>query len=117
MFNIDVKTEKDLLKLKPFEFETWVCDVLFAYQTKKAQDMGIDGFTLDGTPIQAKQIEKVGRPLVDNFETAIKRAKKNKGIIVAFGFTKDAHEEVARIKKEGIERTLRTVKELLEMGF
>lgn len=111
------KTEKDLWKLEPFEFENWVCDVLFATQTVKVKDMGIDGFTLDGTAIQAKHMEKAGRKFVDEFETAIKRAKRNKGIIVAFGFTKDAYEEVARIKKEGIEIILRTVKELLDMGF
>jgi len=111
------KTEGDLRKIKPFEFENWVCDVLFAIQTKKAKDMGIDGFMLDGTAIQAKQMDKVGRPIVDEFAYAVKRAKKTKGIIVSFGFTKDAIEEIARAKKEGIEIIHRTVKELLEMGF
>ena len=86
-------------------------------QTKKAKDMGIDGYAIDGIAIQAKQMDKVGRPLVDNFEASMKRAKTNKGIIVAFSFTKDSYEEVARIKTEGIEITLRTVVELLDMGF
>ncbi len=111
------KTEDDLRKLHPFEFENWVCDVLFAIQTKKAKDMGIDGYTIDGTVLQAKQMDKVGRPIVDNFEASMKRAKTNKGIVIAFSFTKDAFEEVARIKSENIDITLRSVKELLEMGF
>jgi hypothetical protein len=41
--------------------------------SKKVGDMGIDGITFDGIPIQAKQSEKVGRSVVDNFETAINR--------------------------------------------
>ena len=51
------------------------------------------------------------------FETAIKRAKRQRGMIVAFGFTKDTYEEIARVKKEGIDIIPRTVKELLDMGY
>ena len=77
--------------------------------------MGIDGFYLDGTPIQVKQIEDVGRNPVDNFETAIKRDGKTKGVIVAFSFGKGAYEEVARAKlEEGLEITLKTVEEILK---
>lgn len=42
------------------------------------------------------QSERVGRNVVDNFETAVERAGKDKGYIVAFSFTKGAREEVAR---------------------
>jgi len=42
-----------------------------------------------------KQSEDVGRNVIDNFETAIKRANKKRGIIVAFSFGKGAYEEVA----------------------
>ncbi len=58
--------------------------------------MGIDGYTLDKVPISVKQSERVGRNIVDNFETAIKRDKKDKGIIVGYSFTKGAYNEAKR---------------------
>lgn len=45
-----------------------------------------------------KQSDGIGRNVVDNFETALTRGKFKKGFIVAFGFTKGAHEETARVK-------------------
>ena len=65
---------------------------------KKSGDMGIDGWLIDGRPLQVKKSKSVGRNVVDNFETAIRRANKDKGVIVAFSFTKGAHEEVARAR-------------------
>lgn len=51
---------------------------------------------------------------MDNFETAMQRIDKNKGVIVAFSFGKGAYEEVARAKLEqGLEITLKTVEEIL----
>ncbi len=41
----------------------------------------------------------MGRVAVDKFETAVERNGKGAGYIVAFSFTKDAHEEVARVKR------------------
>ena len=78
--------------------------------------MGIDGRLLgDATPIQVKQSEHVGRNVVDNFETAIRREKKKKGMIIAFSFSKGAHEEAARAKnKDGLDIELKTVKEIME---
>jgi len=62
-----------------------------------------------------KQSDGVGRNVVDNFETALKRQGCKKGYIVAFSFTKGAYEEVARIKNKGeLEIKLITVKDLLE---
>ncbi|MFQ6072364.1 MAG: restriction endonuclease, partial [Methanosarcinales archaeon] len=57
-----------------------------------------DAYTPEDIPVQIKKSEKVGRNVVDNFETAIRREKKESGIIIAFSFTKDAYEEVARFK-------------------
>ena len=51
--------------------------------------------------------------MVDNFETALKRAKYAKGYIVAFSFGKGAYEEAARVKKEGLDIKLIRVSELL----
>lgn len=108
-------SEKELKKYQPFEFQNWVCEKLGGrINPRKSGDMGIDGWTLDMTPIQVKQSERVGRNPVDNFQTAIRRVKKVKGIFVAFSFGKGAYEETARAKNDGIDIKLLTIKELLE---
>jgi hypothetical protein len=78
--------------------------------------MGIDGYSfLEHLPIQVKQSERVGRPVVDNFETAMERDGKDKGYIVAFSFTRGASEEVARVKSaKGLEIQLVKVADLLD---
>ncbi|MFQ6054604.1 MAG: DNA methyltransferase [Methanosarcinales archaeon] len=91
---------KELKKLPAFEFENIISELLAARQTKKVGDKGIDAYTPEDIPVQIKKSEKVGRNVVDNFETAIRREKKESGIIIAFSFTKDAYEEVARVKQE-----------------
>ena len=95
-----------LKKLEPFEFQNWVINEMQAKHSKrKVADKGIDGhyeksiFT-EPAGIQVKQSEKVGRNTIDNFETALNRKNYKKGYIVGFDFTKDAHEEVARVKEE-----------------
>lgn len=108
-------TEKELKKYPPFEFQNWVCEKLGGrINERKSSDMGIDGWTLDMMPIQVKQSPKVGRNPIDNFQTAIRRQNKKKGIFVAFSFGSGAYEEVARARNDGIEIKLLTVKELLE---
>jgi|HubBroStandDraft_1064217.scaffolds.fasta_scaffold09444_2 DNA modification methylase len=110
------KTEVELRKLQPFEFQNWVLQRMMGrVSVRKTGDMGIDGYLFDGSPVQVKQSEDVGRNVVDNFETAVKRAKKLKGTIVALSFGKGAHEEVARAKnQDGLDITLKTLKELIE---
>jgi restriction endonuclease Mrr len=82
---------------------------------RKTGDMGIDGYLFDGTPIQVKQSEDVGRNVIDNFETAIRRGKKKRGVIVAFSFGKGAYEEVARNKNaEDVEIELKTVEDIMQ---
>jgi hypothetical protein len=77
--------------------------------------MGIDGYSfMDNDPIQVKQLEGVGRNVVDNFETAVERDGKDKGYIVAFSFTRNAREEVARARWEKMDIRLVTVKQLLQ---
>ncbi len=106
----------DLKKYPPFEFQNWVCEKLGGRINKrKSGDMGIDGWTLDMTPIQVKQSEDVSRNPIDNFQTAIRRVNKKSGIFVAFSFGKGAYEEAARAKlSDGIEIKMITAKELLE---
>lgn len=112
-------TDNDLRAFKPFEFQNWVIDELGAKHSKeKVGDMGLDGYfekSLWGEEagIQVKQSDGVGRNVVDNFETALKRKKYTKGYIVAFSFSKGAYEETARIKKEGLDIKLIKVSELL----
>jgi DNA modification methylase len=115
-------TEEEVRKLEPFEFQNWVViDKMRANASrKKVGDMGLDGYyprsiLTEEAGIQVKQSDNVGRNVVDNFETAIKRAGYKKGYIVAFSFGKGACEEVARIKNKGeLEIKLITVKDLLE---
>ena len=108
-------TEEVLHKLSDWEFQNWVVKKLHGRtNNKKTGDMGIDGFTFEWNPIQVKQSESIGRVDIDKFETAIRRSKKTKGIIVAFSFGKGAYEEIARAKnQENLEITALTIKEIL----
>ncbi len=110
------KSETEIRSLQPFEFQNWVLQRLMGrVSAKKVGDMGIDGYLFDGSPVQVKQSEDIGRNVVDNFETAIRRGKKTTGMIVALSFGKGAHEEVARAKnQDGVEVTLKTLKELMD---
>ena len=110
------RTEAQLRAMQPFEFQNWVFQAIQGrVSTKLVGDMGIDGYTFDGSPVQVKQSEQVGRNVVDNFETALRRAKKKRGIIVALSFGSGAHEEVARAKnQDGLDITLKTLSQLME---
>jgi hypothetical protein len=119
------RTIEQLQKLEPFEFQNWVVEKLHGrLNPRKTGDMGIDGWVELNVPLQVKQSERVGRKVVDEFQTAIKRhyiigqaLKEAKGVIVGFSFTKDAYEEVARAKnQENIEIKLMTVDEILQMS-
>lgn len=74
--------------LKPFEFQNWVIDTMNGtHAPRKVGDMGIDGYSFfERHPIQVKQSDHVGRNVVDNFETAMRRAHHDTGYIVAFSF-------------------------------
>ncbi len=109
--------EDELKALKPFEFQNWVIAKVWGTAApRKSGDMGIDGYSfMVHDPIQVKQSERVGRNVVDNFETAMRRADKDKGYIIAFSFTRGAHEEVARARwHDKLDIRLVTVKALLE---
>jgi DNA modification methylase len=110
-------TEDQLKALKPFEFQNWVINRMNGtHSTKKSGDMGIDGFSfMLHEPIQVKQSSGIGRNVVDNFETAVKRDGKTKGYIVAFSFGKGAYEEAARVKgADGLTIELLTIADLLK---
>jgi hypothetical protein len=108
--------EAQLKALKPFEFQNWVIQQLNGtHSPRRVGDMGIDGYSfMYHNPIQVKQSERVGRNVVDNFETAVERAGKDRGQIVAFSFTRGSYEEAARVKgAKGLEIELVKVADLL----
>jgi len=109
-------TVRELQDLEPWEFQNWVVrDRFNGTMGRKGGDKGIDGLTfMVHEPIQVKQSEGVGRNVVDNFQTAMRRVGKKRGFIVAFSFGRGAYEEAAAVKhREGLEVNLLTVEELL----
>ena len=108
-------TADKLRMLPPFEFENWAVIALGGIPNKaQVGDKGIDGriylvsampeqsaaqkgeleFMDDWYPIQVKQCEKAGRPDIDAFQTAMRRANRTKGFFVAFDYSKDALVEI-----------------------
>lgn len=110
-------TTSDLKKLKPFEFQDYICGMTNSTETRHVADEGIDGYYLGETPLQIKQQERVGRYTVDNFETALRRKRKNKGFIIAFSFTRNAYEEAARAKEDKFDITLVEVDKLMRSDY
>lgn len=110
-------SEESLRQLKPFEFQNWVIQrFVGTHSPRKSSDMGIDGYSfMLNNPIQVKRSDRVGRNVVDNFQTAMRRGRHTVGYIVAFSFTRNAREEAARARwSDGLEVRLVTVKNLLE---
>ncbi|MDR3112267.1 MAG: site-specific DNA-methyltransferase [Elusimicrobiota bacterium] len=105
------KYDYDTLRYKDaFEFESWVVQQFGGTSNiKQRVDMGLDGKTADGTPIQVKRSDNVGRDVIDKFIAAIQRfdkallekniaEKKPIGYIIAFSFGRGAVEEATRLK-------------------
>ena len=130
------KTEAELRKYPPFEFENWAVVALGGIPNKaQVGDMGIDGriypvsampgsashengemdFMDEWYPIQVKQTDKVGRPDIDAFETAMQRAERKLGYFVGFEFSRDALFEIDRFRRQtGCEIKPLTVREILD---
>lgn len=109
-------SEKDLRKLPPTEFQNWVLKKL-AGKSPSAQDsrIGIDGYTTDGQPISIKQLDGVGRDVIDKFASAIGQSRAKNGILVAYSFGNDAYTAKVRVKLNyGLEIQMVTVKDLME---
>ena len=129
-------TEEKLRKIPPFEFENWAVIALGGIPNKvQVGDMGIDGriypvgampkdsgkaageldFMDEWYPIQVKQIDKVGRPDIDKFDTAMLRANRKKGFFVGFGFSHDAMTEIdGFFRREHCVISPLTVREILD---
>lgn len=113
---VDVPDSEEALRhLHHFEFQNYVINAVHGtHAPRRVGDMGIDGhWFLTRDPIQVKQSEHVGRNVIDNFETAMRRAKFTTGYVIAFSFTKGAVEEVARAREDGLDIKLIRVKEIL----
>jgi hypothetical protein len=124
------KYDYDTLRNKDaFDFESWIIGQMGGIaNSKQRSDMGMDGRTREGKPIQVKRSDNIGRNVIDNFKSACERYEKamfdkNKtegqpiGIVIAFGFGKGAIQEVARLKNE--ERliiTLLSVQEIVPIA-
>jgi len=133
-------TAEKLRQLPPFEFENWAVIALGGIPNKvQVGDMGIDGrifpvsaipskpsakkgetpafeqFMDAWYPIQVKQKDKVGRPDIDAYETAMERANRSKGFFVAFDYSSDALTEIDRFfRKTGKIIVALTVREILD---
>ncbi len=69
----------------------------------------------DWYPIQVKQMDKVGRPDIDTFETAMIRAQRKKGFFVAFDYSSDALTEIdGFFRRQHIAIVALTVRDILD---
>ena len=80
-------------------------------ETKKGETASM--FAGDWFPIQVKQVDKVGRPDIDQFEAVMTREEPQRGFFVAFGYTADALREIgACFRKRGKSIVALTVREM-----
>ncbi|GHU25018.1 hypothetical protein FACS1894172_10230 [Spirochaetia bacterium] len=113
-----------------FEFEDWIVRKYGGTpNVKKRGDKGLDGKSADNIPIQVKRQDEIGRNVVDNFLSAIRRDNpellarniaeaKPAGYIIAFSFGKGLKDEVARLKQDDkIIIKLVPVNEIIEIKF
>lgn len=124
------KYDYDTLRYKDaFEFETFIVQQFGGVtNTKQRGDFGLDGKTKEGSPIQVKRSDNIGRNVIDNFLSAVQRFDKKLfdknikeqkpiGYIIAFSFGRGAVEEVARLKnKENTIIKLVTVEEIIPIA-
>ena len=111
------ESPEELSRMEPHDFARLVIveKMKGTINPKKSGDMGIDGWVgVMSVAVQVKRWKhKVGRPEVDKFKTAVERDRKGRGIIVAMDFSRDATNEVARIRAGGgVEIELRRVAEV-----
>ncbi len=130
------KTVEELRIYPAFEFQNWAVNALGGVPNKiRVRDKGIDGklypiedikkekkegINLFGDidrylPIQVKRTDQVGRPDIENFEVAMKRDKREKGIFIGFDFSRDALQEIRRAEREeGLLIEPKTVSQIVE---
>jgi DNA modification methylase len=118
---------KELMEDDGKKFEIFIIDKYGGIPNLKGgKDLGIDGHTQMGTPIQVKKWKKpIGREVLDSFVTAIQRDdkalfEKNKkegqicGFIIGFDFSKDLINEVSALEnRENIIIKLKYIKDVI----
>ena len=109
-----------LRNMDPFKFESLTVELFGGVpNAKKRGDGGKDGVKkIDGEtfPIQVKQMDNVGQPLIQNFIGHLLQNKQKKGFFIAFDFTKTAYECVAEVKQSsGIEIELVKVESFIPL--
>lgn len=109
-----------LRNMDPFKFESLMVELFGGIpNAKKRGDGGKDGVKkIDGEtfPIQVKQMDNVGQPLIQNFIGHLLQNKQKKGFFIAFDFTKTAYECVAEVKQSsGIEIELVKVESFIPL--
>lgn len=107
----------ELKAMNPFEFQNYVVDFIQGvHNPRKSGDYGVDGWTWwNHFPIQVKQQDSVGRPVIQGFASAIRKEKKERGYVFALGFAKTAHEETARLRmEEGLDIELWEVQKMVD---
>lgn len=121
----EVKTQKysyDALKnMDPLNFETFIVEQFGGIPNLKQRgDGGKDGIKrIDGVPIpiQVKQQDSVGRPVLQAFVGTLMQTKSAKGFFIAFDFAKTAYEYVAEIKQSiGIDIDLVKVEDIIPVA-
>lgn len=124
------KYDYDTLRYKnAFAFEIFIVQHFGGItNTKQRNDLGLDGKTKEGSPIQVKRSDNIGRNVIDNFLSAVQRfdkkifdkniaEQKPVGYIIAFSFGRGAIEEVARLKnKENAIIKLVTVEDIIPIA-
>jgi hypothetical protein len=108
--------EADLRKLTSSEFQNWVLKKMSGKSSSQSDaHMGIDGYTIDGTPILIRQTDDIDRNEIEKFAAAMGRHNAKNGTIVAFNFGTDAVRGRVRAKLNyGREIQMITVRELIE---
>jgi len=110
----------EVMKLKENEFEAWVNDYYNA--TKPSPDLGVDGITKEGIPIQTKALATpVSYDIIDAFLTATKYHPEvpkpvSKMVVVSqSGFDEKARARVFKVEKtENIKIELIEPKDLIK---
>ncbi|MDR1866105.1 MAG: hypothetical protein LBR08_11115 [Bacteroidales bacterium] len=113
-----------------FEFESWIVQQFGGSgNAKQRNDLGLDGRMPDGTPIQVKRSDNIGRNVIDSFKSAAERNdaklfEKNRaagapvGYVIAFSFGRGAIGEVARLRTHhGIIIKLVEVKDIVPVSI
>jgi len=114
----------DLVNMDAHEFaDMMILKMGGVPNTMRSHDMGFDGYIIEKNGqraiIQSKRsISNIGRNVIDNFATAIRREKVKKGYVVGFSFSSTAETEAARTRRdESIDIHLKLVSDIVELNM